>query len=289
MIISYGGPENFLMSLAGRRTNIKKIRVRARAHENDVTTNLMRKRAVCWGVDALVVPSQIYQSYFSSFCTIPVHMVTLGIDLSRYQFEATLRDGQFRRPTLTILGRLDPVKGHQKFFAVYKKLLEGWENHLPRPLLKVVGEPANISVEELMRSAAELGLKIDEDISFVSWKVDAAALKTILVQSDVGVISSLDSEIICRVGEEFLVAGVPVFVSGAGSLRELLFSSLAGSCYVDMTNEQVVLHLKNLLLQAYQEENSRRAQRSRLATQLYSFQAMGRSLTGLYERLETPV
>ncbi len=58
------------------------------------------------------------------------------------------------------------------------------------------------------------------DITIITGKVDD--ITGIMNASDLGVISSLGSEAVCRVAMEFMACGVPVISSNAGVLPEML-------------------------------------------------------------------
>ena len=75
--------------------------------------------------------------------------------------------------------------------------------------------------------AISKGLAIDEDIVFINDFVDNVSDH--IASSSVGIVSSLGSEVICRVSEEFLLCGNPIFVTDVGSLSECIYSKDAGS------------------------------------------------------------
>ena len=70
-----------------------------------------------------------------------------------------------------------------------------------------------------------------KDITIITGKVDD--ITGIMNASDLGVISSLGSEAICRVAMEFMACGVPLISSNAGVLPEMLPSEFRYDIYDD--------------------------------------------------------
>ena len=129
---------------------------------------------------------------------------------------------------MLIVGRFDPVKGHARFFEITKKILDSWDIDLPKPVLHIVGEKANLTGEDLVKQGESRGLVHGKN--FIITQKLIKNIEEIMSAAAIGVIPSLDSEVICRTAEEFLLCGIPVLVSGAGSLDELLFDG-AGASY----------------------------------------------------------
>ena len=79
----------------------------------------------------------------------------------------------------------------------------------------------NISKDELYACAEQYG--VETSVSFNMGTIED--VPKLLSSADIGVISSLGSEIICRVAHEFLLCGSRVLVSGAGATDEVLKDS----------------------------------------------------------------
>ena len=105
--------------------------------------------------------------------------------------------------------------------------------------------------------------------------------------TDLAVISSLGSEVICRVAEEFLLCGVPLFVSGVGSLEECLVDKSFGSSYRGLSEERAATLLTEKLWQASQESTIERQARAEAARQLFSLEAMGKELSTMLDALRS--
>jgi glycosyltransferase involved in cell wall biosynthesis len=207
--------------------------------------------------------------------------VNLGLDTGVFCYQKGLISS-VKRPTIRIVGRLDPVKGHEKFFHYFRNLLHIWDSSLPLPFLEIIGEPANLSVEHLLSKANSLGLIQGEHFQIIGTRLKDLPKK--LAQTHVGVICSEGSEVICRVAEEFLLCGTPVFVSGVGSLEDCIYSSDAGVSYKKLNTDDTVQKLKGLLLTSFHESEADKERRSIESASLYSKDAMGRSLSNYIEK-----
>jgi glycosyltransferase involved in cell wall biosynthesis len=280
-ILLFGGPESFLARfLPGT------LRIRFRGQDKDVTDRLppLKTRLNMQHCVAMLVPAKILQERFQNIIWQPVWSVTLGIDTGRFYFHPEAF-ATMRRPTLRILGRLDPIKGHQTFFSIFRQVLRLWPKNRPEPFLEIIGEGANISPEQLRRMAADHRLREGENWRLRSERVER--ISEVMSATDLAVISSSGSEVICRVAEEFLLCGVPLFVSGVGSLEECLFDKTFGSSYRGLSEERAATLLTEKLWQASQESTMQRQARADAARQLFSLEAMGRQLSTMLDALRS--
>ena len=269
LILVYGGPETFLTRFfPGAHV------VRFRGQDRDLVhpPSPLFYRLSQSHLAGVVTPSvTVAKAYSLSESNISA--ITLGCDTEKFYLSSKER---FERPTLTVLGRLDPIKGHGPFFLWFKMLKRVWPTEAPQPLLKIVGEPANIPIEDLKGFAQDVGLVEGEDWELVSERV--SNISDLLSRTHVGVIPSQGSEVICRVAEEFLLAGTPLFVSGVGSLEDCLVDTNAGVSYRGMSGDKAVSLLKDLLLKSYLESYEERWDRSQRAKKSFSLSTMGDQL-----------
>lgn len=269
-IICYGGPETFL----ARFLNVPVIRFRGQ--DSDLTEELSarelkRNLGHCVGI---LTPAKKIQSRFEKVLpALKIESVTLGLDGKKFYPQPIAR----KRPTLLIVGRLDPIKGHAQFLRLFKDLLE--RKPEPQPFLQIIGERSNVSPEELHKLSAELGLWPDKDYEIIDKRVEDLPKR--MAGAALGVIPSLGSEVIGRVTEEFLLSGVPVLISDVGALKELLVEPDFGE----------VLSLESLerwLSKAQKETFDDRIDRSEKAKDLYSLEAMGDHLEKAIRRFLNP-
>ena len=110
-------------------------------------------------------------------------------------------------------------------------------------------------------------------------------IENIYSQTDLVVIPSLSSEVICRVAEESLMCGTRIFVSGVGALEETLLEQNFGSSYKNLPEEEVLKLLEKNLLEASQENSKEKEKRSQIATKAFSLETMGNSLDQFLTKL----
>lgn len=263
VIITYGGPETFLARFLGVPT------VRFRGQDSDISgtlspLNLWLSLGHCRGI---LTPAQIVRDRFQKILPTKLVMsIPLGLDTSIFK----PRGERSERPTILIVGRLDPVKGHASFFDMFANFLKTSKVH-PRPYLQVVGQTSNISADDLHKHASKLGLVQESDYEIIDERVKD--LPERMARATLGVIPSLGSEVIGRVAEEFLLSGTPILVTSVGSLKECLIEDSFGSI---LDSESVV----EWLARGYKESYIEREQRAQKAKQAFSLQSMGCQLNG---------
>lgn len=265
-IIAYGGPESQLAKGLPGRT----ARFRGQDVPRGLVADLAQKLALA-GLDRVIAPSVfIEQQLQGLFPAAKVRIVTLGVDASKYR--RVLGDGRPARPMVVVLGRLDPVKGHAAILDLMKPVWAGW-GEAQKPLLHIIGEPANLSADDLRRLIAER--KAENDVLLTAARV--ADVAGILSGAALGVVPSLGSEVICRVAEEFLLCGTPVLVSGAGSLNEILFRD-AGASYAGCKPAEAAALMRKWIVRSVAEGEARKAERASNARARFSLEAMGAGL-----------
>lgn len=270
LIISYGGPETFL----GRfLPDIPQVRFRGQ--DSDITEELsaLGTRLNMNHCRAILTPSEAVAEKFRR--VLPqksILPITLGLDASRFCYRPEISKAE--RPTLLIVGRLDPIKGHAALFSLFKALLDRAPG--PKPFLELIGQESNISLSDLRSKAQTLGLEEGRD-----WSISAERVMDLparMNHAHMGVISSLGSEVICRVAEEFLLCGTPIIVSGVGSLEECLTQENFGASYRDLDSNQTLQLFEAWLQRTAQEGLAARQQRANEARQYFSLEAMGKAL-----------
>lgn len=273
-IFTYGGAEMALTPRLKAIADAKVLRFRGQALEPKVF-QLLRHQFGHRHVDRMVAPSRALADELMSLDpTKQVEAVVLGCDESKFHRVESIVTSP--RPDVVVLGRLDPVKGHKALFEIFALMLNDWTRPA-KPRLHVVGEPANLSVEQLRAESRAAGL-VDDDVMFTPSRVEAIA--DVLSSAAVGVVPSTGSEIIARVAEEFLLCGTPIVVSGVGSLEETLFEDAGGS-YRGMDQTGAARLLKSWIERSVDEGEMMKARRATKAVELYSLRTMGKALGAL--------
>ncbi len=274
VIFTYGGPETFLASLLKRRRDVWVVRFRGQSFDGTAFGAGLKHKLSHRFVEAILTPSQKLATAVRSLDPAArVACAPLGIDTGVYRRVATPAPD---RPELLIFGRLDPVKGHQAALRVMAKLLAQWPKELPRPRLRIAGEPANVSRTHLEDWTKEAGLVVGDDVVLTLERVPE--VPALLSRTTLGWVPSLGSEIICRVAEEFLACGTPVAVSGVGSLDEVLFED-AGFSYGGKTEDEIARMFAAALPLLLKEGEAAKVARSEAAQRLYSLGTMSEALT----------
>jgi glycosyltransferase involved in cell wall biosynthesis len=275
-VICYGGPESSVAQFLPSTCKVFRFR-------GDYPRGLLAKwprlrdllslrRAV------VIYPSETMRTALGahqpSACTIP-----LGRDATVFR-PASLQKLEPQRITLLIVGRFDPIKGHQEFVRIFARArerirLEHFEFSLH---LRIIGQPKNISEKTLREQLSSIGLRDGEDFSIVSRYVENIAEE--IRAASIGVIPSLGSEVIVRVAEEFLLCGLTIFTSGVGSLHEVA-SQFAGWSYLGRTVEETVEMLLHAVKAVVIESEKIRSERARQARMEFSMEAMSARLDTL--------
>jgi glycosyltransferase involved in cell wall biosynthesis len=275
IVVVYGGAEAFLASLLKATRPLKVLRFQGQALTQR-SFQQERYRLAHRHVDLILTPSVAMAAAVRRLHPWQqVVPVVLGCDADRLQRPASA-EVPAGRPEMLIFGRLDPVKGHQAMVARFASLLKSWDKKTPAPRLHIIGEPANLSVADLMGYASAAGLRWGDDVVVsVQRLADVAAT---LSNACLGVISSLGSEVICRVAEEFLLCGTPVAVSGVGSLGEVLFPG-AGFNYGQMSDEEATAAFSHWLALSAGEGVAAKNARAQAARREFSLEAMANALS----------
>jgi len=171
-----------------------------------------------------------------------------------------------------IFGRLDPIKGHREFLPIFKDLVQMAETFGdPIPRLKIVGMPANLSPEQIRVEARRLNLS-DLDVVIHCERVENVA--EMMAQCSLGFVSSIGSEVICRVAHEFLLCGTPVVTTDVGSLPEVFVDKSFGTYYERANPKDASSRIYQWLRVAHCEANTKRQIRSKVAQSIFSIEKM---------------
>lgn len=278
-IMTYGGPETVLSLFLKTATKARVVRFRGHEIQSVDLLARLRQRLSHAHVDILLTPSRGLAEALSRLDSKrTIRSVVLGCDEARFR---RIQPPDGGRPELLVLGRLDPVKGHGALFGIFAAMKPLWTRTEMPPRLHVVGQPANLSVEDLKGLAVAAGLSLGSDVLFTSTRVESIA--QLLSSATVGVVPSVGSEVIARVAEEFLLCGTPIAVSGVGSLDEALCFEGAGMSYRGMSMGDAARALTSLVERAWDEGEAVKVRRAERAKQVFSLRAMGQSLSSLIQ------
>lgn len=114
-----------------------------------------------------------------------------------------------------LIARLSPVKGHRVFLRAAKLVLDKF----PKAYFLIAGESCEISHAELQKEAAELG--IGNNVIHLERSKDYS-IKELIGSIDIAAVTSLGSEVICRIAVENMAMAKPLVVSDVNVLPEIV-------------------------------------------------------------------
>lgn len=292
LIFVYGGAETFLSKwIKMARPGIKVVRFRGDDRDASKAAFDLRQQWSQGHVDLFLSPSEFLTRKFSGDGALRqsnraaamaalVRTVEPGIDTERIHRQPSCDPGPGARQDLVILGRLDPVKGHARFFQIFNKMLQLPGGEAFR--LHVVGEPANLSLVHLEDAARSAGLVSGFNVLFTTERLED--ISRLMSSACAGIICSAGSEIICRVAEEFLVCGTPLVVSGVGSLGSILSLEDGinyGGLRSPLVEEAVLAFCQRSALEGREVRDARAVR----AVGRFSLQTMSRGLDAVIREL----
>jgi glycosyltransferase involved in cell wall biosynthesis len=271
IIFTYGGPETTAAMFI--KNGRKLIRFYGQRADGLGMTRQFFGRVGHFHVDRLIAPSYFVGEPLRGITGGEVDVVPLGCDQKKFSFLDTSRA---KRPEILIFGRLDPVKGHREFLPILKELIiMAKSKGDPIPRLRIVGMPANLSPSHLRAEADQFDLSEDDLIIQCEQVANVAALMS---ESSLGLVSSLGSEVICRVAQEFLLCGTPVITTGVGSLPEVFVDKSFGNYYDHTKPAEAAAKIYNWLCLGHCESNLQRQARSLAAKRVFSIERMAEDL-----------
>ncbi len=208
--------------------------IRVRGQSQKVKNNFFSKLVYKYYTDYIIfvancvfkrVPIEIpkYRYEIQYYCK---DLNSKEICLLEYRFGNQIPELNLSNLTYLVLGRFDPVKGHDMLMQTFTHLEFQKDTNLV-----LIGKSENIMASDLFEKYKEnFEMSFYENSTFYLAKknlkiyiIDEKLNDIYDLMSSVhfGIIPSLDSEVICRVGVEFLQSGVPCLYSNAGALPEV--------------------------------------------------------------------
>ncbi|MGB1693427.1 MAG: glycosyltransferase family 4 protein [bacterium] len=196
--------------------------------------------------DALIIPGRVVAERDLQGIDLPEnspHLIHYPIDILETSLLETQDNyrKQFNIPenhqVLAVVGRIRQEKGHLLLTESFQLLLEDF----PQTILLILyrDTPDDLpEMLELQNRIRELG--IEDKVRFDSERED---IRQLMAFADGGVVSSIDSEVICRVAVEFFSVGTPVAAMPTGCLPEIILEGVNGS----LADEPTALSLKKAM------------------------------------------
>lgn len=193
-------------SALGQKVAVVRTRSDARTVQPRVGSSFLYKHT-----HRVIAAADYIRDAFIKSLNLPTKKVATvyqGISLEDYPVQPLPE-----RPTLGIVARLDPVKGHRYLLEALLLLKDTY----PQLKVKVVGQEENIKQRELEKMAERLG--IGSMVEFTGYQ---KSVSLIMGQCSVGVIASIGSEAVSRVALEWMASGRPVIATEVGCLPEIV-------------------------------------------------------------------
>lgn len=216
---------------------------------------LNRKLHEDW-IESVIVPAQVIASQLRQVLNLPserLQVIYYPVNPSSIDSQGESEAQQSRLECLDrlgiprhcrvigIVGRIRPVKGQRillKSFATLRK-------RFPDIVLLMLYRDTNETEAEwqgLLQDLVESNLQ--QSVYLYGYREDVLE---IMRHTDIGVVSSVDSEVICRVAVEFFSVGTPVVAFPTGALPEIIQDGVTGRIAKDKSTESLAEILEWML------------------------------------------
>lgn len=220
LINVHGGRSHFWAYFSLRSTLSRLPLVRTRADVRPPNSNIGNKY-LYEGCNLVICAADFIRRSCVENLKIPDYkFVTVyqGVDTQKFRpqsGESVRREFKINNDTMLVgmVGRLDPVKGHAHFIRAAKMV----KDVFPPVKFLIVGKEEKIKWNVLSGQVAELGLA--NEVIYAGGRED---IVEVMNACDVGVIASVNSEAVSRVGLEWMACGKPVVSTTVGCLPELI-------------------------------------------------------------------
>ena len=207
-------------------------------------------------IESVVVPAQVIASQLRQVLNLPperLHVIYYPVNPSTIGVKGESEAQQSRLECLDrlgipkhcrvigIVGRIRPVKGQRillKSFVALRK-------RFPDIVLLMLYRDTNETEAEwqgLLQDLVESNLL--QSVYLYGYREDVLE---IMRHTDIGVVSSVDSEVICRVAVEFFSVGTPVVAFPTGALPEIIQDGVTGRIAKDKSAEALAEALEWML------------------------------------------
>ena len=220
--------------------------IRTRGTARPVRNSWINRKIYCDWIDALILAGNVVAERLLYHIPVPHekwHVIYYPVSLPSLPFpkkvdyceEFSIPEGY---KTITIVGRISPVKGHGLLLQSFQLLRQHFSDVILLILYKHP-DSQHPRLLELQKKVETLGMQ--SCVRFIGPRED---IREVMAFSDIGVVSSLGSEVICRVAIEFFSVGTPVVAFETGCLPEVIMNGVNG--YIVEHGDTVAL--KNELL-----------------------------------------
>lgn len=263
----------FILALLANRTNSFKL-IRTRGTTRAPQNSWINRKIYRDWTDAHIVVGRVVEKRLTMKIPIPPEKVSvIYYPAEQYNLPLNAKEDyyeSFDLPRdsiiLSIVGRLDPVKGHTILLQSLKDLIV---DH-PQLILLILyrdAEPGSPKLVKLQEDITQLSL--DNHVRLIG---PHPGIREIMQLTTIGIISSIESEVICRVAIEFFSVGTPVVAFPTGCLPELIVNGVNGYLTVNQTSSALTKCVTSVL------SDSPTLEKMRLSTKVYANQHFSKTL-----------
>mgnify|MGYP001169185004 FL=1 len=142
---------------------------------------------------------------------------------------------------LSVVGRIRAVKGQRILLQSFSELL----SEFPDLILLIPYRDTSENEPEMTALRKDINrLILKDSVRLIPERED---ILQIMKFSGLGIVSSVDSEVICRVAMEFFSVGTPVIALPTGCLPEIIKHGQNGMLAKNKTSEALVIEIRNVL------------------------------------------
>jgi len=143
---------------------------------------------------------------------------------------------------LTIVGRIRSVKGHRILLQGFSELIL----EFPDLVLLMPYRDTSENEPEMTALRTDINrLNLKDHLRLIPERED---ILQIMEFADLGIVSSIESEVICRVAMEFFSVATPVAAFPTGCLPEIIRHGQNGMLAKNKTSTALVVEMRNVLL-----------------------------------------
>ena len=207
-------------------------------------------------IESVIVPAQVIASQLRQVLNLPperLHVIYYPVNPSKIGVKEESEAQQSRLECLDrlgipkhcrvigIVGRIRPVKGQRTLLKSFVALRKRFPDIVLLMLYRDTSE-TEAEWQGLLQDLVESNLQ--QSVYLYGYRED---VQEIMRHIDIGVVSSIDSEVICRVAVEFFSVGTPVVAFPTGALPEIIQDGFTGRIAKDKSAEALAETLEWML------------------------------------------